>query len=386
MQYNHKKLIISIVFLGFFALLSAQTFTKEPFSFPIKNGELTLGGVLTIPANFVEAKTPLVVFVAPPQSHNRDYGGSFKALSDSLAQNGIATYRYDNRNFSDSIPKIRNGDRLSVSDNANGAHDAMLALLRNGDRFSVFDIANDAHDAIVALQKGPRFSDSPIGLLGHSEGGNAVAIEASKNPDIRYVVVLSTIGISGAEQAYIQMTSQSDAFSEMLSRKDRNTMRALQYNLIKIIHSNKDNEIVRSLITKYLIEVSEKLDPSKSATIDPTELLLSAYIQPRMLEYIRYNPELYYPKIKCPILAVSGKRDEKVVYKINLDGLERIFIENEKEDYSIVAIDGVNHAYEDVDCIDLFGYISPHSQKRGWTPGVGFNKLCSTVVNWIKEN
>lgn len=363
MQYNHKKLIISIVFFCFFALLSAQTFTEEPFSFPIKNGELTLGGVLTIPANFVEAKTPLVVFVAPPQSHNRDYGGSFKALSDSLAQNGIATYRYDNRNFSDSIPKVRNEDRLSV-----------------------FDIANDAHDAIVALQKAPRFSDSPIGLLGHSEGGNAVAIEASKNPDIRYVVVLSTIGISGAEQAYIQMTSQSDAFSEMLSRKDRNTMRALQYYLIKIIHSNKDNEITQSLIARYLIEMSEKLDPSKSATIDPTELLLSAYMQPRMLEYIRYNPELYYPKIKCPILAVSGKRDEKVVCKINLDGLERIFIENEKEDYSIVAIDGVNHAYEDVDCIDLFGYVSPHPKKRGWTPGVGFNKLCSTVVNWIKEN
>ena len=366
-KFTAFLLLTASFFLSFQA--KSQSFTEEAFRFQILDGKMTLDGVLSIPKSG-DKEMPLVIFVAPPQGNNRNYGGFFKALSDSLAKNGIATYRYDNRNYSDSTRHPRHSDT-----------------------FSVFDIANDAHDAIVALQKDARFSTSPIGLIGHSEGGNATAIETSRNPDVNFLIVLSTVGIPGSQLAYTQMSAQTDDFTEMMSNSDRNKLKKLQYKSIKIIESNTDDEKIRSLFLDEMKKLKESYDRQENSSSSGkqsedviTDMLLSSFMQPRMREYIRYKPELYYSKIKSPILAVWGKRDEKIMGKQNLDGLEQIFIENHKQNYIMVTIDGVNHAYEETECMDFPEYVSPHPKKREWTPGAGFSKLSSIVVAWIKEN
>lgn len=107
---------------------------------------------------------------------------------------------------------------------------------------------------------------------------------------------------------------------------------------------------------------------------------------PRKLCYIKYIPEQYYSKIKCPTLVICGMDDERIEWKTNLDGNERIFISNNKHNYKIVGIEGVNHAYEETKGKKIPGFVDVRKKdpsKREW--GKGFQQFNSSIYRWINE-
>ena len=144
--------------------------TSETFLFRVENG-LTLKGLISLPIDLTK-QTKIVVLVSPPLSIDKNYGGMFLSLAKSLAQQGIATIRFDNRYFADST------------------------LMPKNEVVTMDDLANDVHYLMEALRKDKRFLHNPIGLLGHSEGGSAAIIEAARNEDVSFLVTLSTCGIS----------------------------------------------------------------------------------------------------------------------------------------------------------------------------------------------
>lgn len=340
--------------------------SEESFRFPILKGKMLLRGTLSLPTDFKQGD-PLFVFVSPPQPSERNYGGLYKALADSLAKNGIATYRYDNRNFSDSI-----------------------FLPRDPDRFTMFDAADDLHSAYIALKKDVRFAGSPIGILGHSEGGNAAAIETSRNPTIKFLIVLSTTGTTGELLTYNQTISTLEYILVQLPEQERNFLIYNMYFPANIIASNSSNKKAEALIVKsarqaYREYVDKEKFFGKNTENEYVDLMLKRWMKPRQLAVIRYTPELYYSKIKCPVFIGYGKMDNFFDPEANLNCLERIFLHNKKFDYTVLKVDSVNHTFEETQGIKLPFYVSVQRSNNKRDFGKGFGQLCNSLVKWIER-
>lgn len=348
--------------------ISAQTLKtsislEEQFSFKTYDNKF-LAGTLTIPEKN-DSGTPIVIFVTSPLPCDRNYNGIFLAMADSLAQNGIASLRFDNRSFSNSASQKLDADK-----------------------YTMYDVAKDVHEAYLSLRNDSKFKNSPIGLLGHSEGGASCAIEAAQNSDISFVITLSTIGISGKEIVYYQSTLPLALSYQSFSSEMRNDIIRLIYHSINIIDENQgDNNIKEKLEKYYNSYFTSSKDPQKALGkltkeqfIDTT---IKAWMTPRKLCYIKYNPEKYFSKINCPVFVICGMEDERIDWKSNLDGIERIFLKNDKLNYKIVSIPGVNHSYEETNgMIPSFVSIQKKdSSKKDW--GKGFQELNHSICEWI---
>lgn len=368
---TNRLLFTLLLLLSTLSNILAQvesSYTNELFTFTVENGKNKLNGTLTIPANFNE-KQPVIVFVSPPQSFDRNYGLLFSDLSDVFSRSGIATLRYDNRAFSDSTD-----------------------LPRDMDKYSMFDIAADVHDAFVALRKDKRFSKSAIGLLGHSEGGAAAAIEASRNKNISFLVELSTMGIQGADLAFNQMMSSGEVMLNLLPTKERNQFVSLMYSTTHLIAACSNNKQLKKKLIQnskfnYLSTPTNEIIKSygKRTLQQVIEGDLNSWMKPRLINYMQFNPYLYYSKIGCPVLLVFGKKDDVLDWKTNLYGIERIFIENRKLNYTVIIKDSLNHTYETVRTEQPPIWMTRMKGYKENERGKGYKELCNSLVEWIKS-
>jgi hypothetical protein len=102
-----KKIFIYILLIsGPFFILKAQPQTEhlvEDISISTRDNK-RLSGTLSIPSS-LEPSSPIVIFVAAPQPVDRNYHGIYSAIADSLARNGIVSFRFDNRASSVELSK-----------------------------------------------------------------------------------------------------------------------------------------------------------------------------------------------------------------------------------------------------------------------------------------
>ena len=291
--------------------------TSETFLFRVENG-LTLKGLISLPIDLTK-QTKIVVLVSPPLSIDKNYGGMFLSLAKSLAQQGIATIRFDNCYFADST------------------------LMPKNEVVTMDDLANDVHYLMEALRKDKRFLHNPIGLLGHSEGGSAAIIEAARNEDVSFLVTLSTCGISGVDFAYWQSTLPF-SYSNFIPEKLRNATVRDIYEKLQIV-KNSDSEF--ELKTAMTEQVRQKA-VVENLTLSEQEVqnIVSQWTKPRFSTFVKYIPEIFLSKVMCPVLAVHGMMDGTLDWKANLDGIEKAFIKSGKTNYKIIALENVNHSYE----------------------------------------
>lgn len=352
-------------------LWSKGTKTTE-IDFSILNGKMTLRGVLSKPENLIP-NAPLLVLVSPPQPIGRDYRGFFKALSDTLNKYGIATFRYDNRNFSDTINSEPNDGRYTIHDGADDLHDAIAFLKKNQNR--------------------------PIGLVGHSEGGSISIVETARNPEVKFLLLLATSGLSGEQFAYSQQVSRLEYLSHIVPTQKMKLFKYDLYQTIHILANNPDNETAFSKLRAearrfYRENETQKLGKeSFFGKQSEDEYVKNVVRRPeedkRYLAFIRYNPADYFPTIKCPVFIAYAKDDNLMRYKENQEGLERILMENRHLDYYSIAIDSVTHSFEDSG--GIFQPLMPHfashekKQNKGYQAGKGFSELCRNMVAWIEN-
>ncbi len=359
--------------------LWSQGIKTSEVDIPILNGKMTLRGVLSEPENAL-SNAPLLVLVSPPQPINRDYSGFFKALSDTLNSRGIVTFRYDNRNFSDTI-------------NAKP----------NDERYTLHDGANDLHDAITFLKNQNR----PIALIGHSEGGSISIVETARNADVKYLLLLATSGLSGEQFGYSQQISRLDFLSNRFTTQEINLLKYRIYYPLRILANNPDNEIAFS---KLRAETRRFYEENKTRKLDKknfsenffgevheenfVEKIVEKEVEKwekdkRGLAFLRYNPADYFPTIKCPVFIAYAKDDNLMRYKENQENLERILMDNRHFDYHSIAIDSVEHSFEDSG--GIYQPLMPHfvrhekKQNKGYQAGKGFSKLCKHIVEWIED-
>lgn len=351
--------------------LWSQGIKTSEVDFPILNGKMTLRGVLSEPEN-APPNAPLLVLVSPPQPINKDYSGFFKALSDTLNSYGFVTFRYDNRNFSDTI-------------NAKP----------NDERYTLHDGADDLHDAITFLKSKNR----SIALIGHSEGGSISIVETARNPEVKFLLLLATSGLSGEQFAYSQQVSRVEYLSHIVPTQEMKLFKYDLYQTIHILANNPDNETAFSKLRAearrfYRENETQKLGKeSFFGKQSEDEYVKNVVRRPeedkRYLAFIRYNPADYFPTIKCPVFIAYAKDDNLMRYKENQENLERILMDNRHFGYHSIAIDSVTHSFEDSGGIyqPLMPLFVRHEKKqnKGYQAGKGFSKLCKHIVEWIED-
>ncbi|UCS93167.1 alpha/beta hydrolase [Echinicola marina] len=337
---------------------------EESFLFRAADN-LILTGTLSVPNNVSHnAIEKAVILVSPPLPISRDYGGLYSELADILLSNGIAVLRYDNRSFIDP------------------------ALARKKD-YTMHGQAADAEKAFMALHDDPRFTHAKIGLVGHSEGGAAVAIAASRNTEIDFVVLMSTQGIAGDELSYSQFSNALDKIYQG-EEEIKAAMRSSVRKTIEIINRNEDIATMQGLLKeskRYYYEKYADKDPNLFGNLDKTYKMDSIqWLNPHRIAYIQFEPGLYYPKISCPALVIYGKMDEKLEWEENITGIENLFKSSSKSNYQVILLDSINHSYKQAQPSDSLNFLlgisqeMPKSKKRAYS-----RKSFLEVANWINR-
>ena len=352
--------------LGCIMPIEAQTVRQIEVSFPILKGKMKLQGVISQVAEAPQ-QSPILVLVTPPQASNRDYYGLFKALSDSLNRKGYTTFRYDNRSYSDTLEgKPHEG------------------------RYTMHDAANDLHDALVFLKTDERFASHPVGVIGHSEGGSVAIIEASRNTEVKQLLLLATTGVKGEQVYYEQVMSRVTPFLKWHSYSEINLLRYLIYRNARILASEpRDKQAIKDLEKEIakLYQQNARFFNSSSGGLTQQEFVKSQ-TEPlkndaRLLAAIRYNPKKYLQSIHCPIFIAYAKNDNLINYLEHQKGIEYALLENLHFNFFSIAIDDANHSFEDQE-VYLPLYVSVHRKDSTLNLGQAFTTLLDNMTKWLQ--
>src|SRR5690606_1883260 len=95
----------------------------------------------------------------------------------------------------------------------------------------------------------------------------------------------------------------------------------IQRGLMQLIAEETNDDMLRVKLLQRLQGVYAALD-SNTRKMVKEETFVNSGVEKVMsrefLSIIRHDPQHFYPKIKCPVLALNGTRDIQVLYDINL--------------------------------------------------------------------
>jgi pimeloyl-ACP methyl ester carboxylesterase len=198
---------------------------------------------------------------------------ALKMLASALAQEGIASLRYDKRGVMASIPR-----------------DFKEADLRFDDYVS------DAQAWLQWLKMDKRFSD--IFVVGHSEGSLIGMIASRKVP------VTGFISLAGTGRMF------GDLVLEQLGKQmDDNQLRVVA----DILDSLKSGQTVKNVPGSL-------------------HILFRPSVQPYLMSWMQYNPLLEISRLDMPVLIIQGEKDLQVTVN---DG-EQLHKASKNSDFVII--------------------------------------------------
>ena len=294
------------------------------------NGGITLNGTLTLPAN-CNKNTKVVLMVTGSGQQNRDEEvfdhKPFAVIADALARQGIASLRYDDRGYGDPTLKFSN--------------------------FTTEDFKQDAEAGVNFLRK--RFKR--VGILGHSEGGT-IALMLAGEGKADYIVSMAGMATSGKETLLMQnrigMSSVGlpketvDAYCNAL---DKAFGQLSEGKSVKEI----DRRDVPVLLRSYFEKAMEQADT------------------PFMRHILSIDVRPILGNIKCPVLAINGKKDMQVDCVKNISALQH-GLTNCKP--TIISLDNLNHLFQHCTTGNILEY-----QQIEETIS---NEVLTTISAWLK--
>lgn len=287
-----------------------------------------LAGTLTIPESKEFDKVLILISGSGPQDRNEEVAAfnhrPFLVLSDYLTKQGIAVLRYDDRGIGES-----EGNFATATSK---------------------DFATDASAAVNYLNQREDMQNKQIGLAGHSEGGMIAPMVAVENDKVDFIILLAGPGVSIKDLMMLQserMGAASGAPKEVLDANLKVLEKAYAY-------LSKDEQVPKAEIKATLKKIFEdNFDlypasvqssiPDKDAFFDgQVDELTSDWF----LYFIRYNPEAYLSKVKCPLLAINGEKDLQVTSKENLAGIKSIMNKTNNKSVTLREFENLNHLFQ----------------------------------------
>ena len=297
---------------------TAENFIEKNISF--QSGKINLEGTLTLPKN---VKKPSVVLLLPGSGHtDRDenakkgfhkfISNNMKTISVHLANNGLASFRYDKRG----VGKTQD-----------------LAL-----EVGFNDIVNDARSAINFLSNLKEIDTNNIFILGHSEGGIVGTILSAENKNIKgFIGIASPITPLDEEvlrqiSHILLMQGKSKEKVDQLTNAFKDTFDLMR----KYRDWDKiDAHEIKQMFSK--VAFGFKVLPANAAK----NAIAKQFRPIWFIQSFDYNFEDIAAKISCPVLLLFGEKDYQVPSEEG-KRFEKILLEN-NIDVKLVVVPNLNH-------------------------------------------
>lgn len=211
-------------------------------------------GTLVTPA--IEAKSPLVIMLQGSGPTDRDGNQSFmkndalKKLAYALADQGIASYRYDKRIFQVQRLGIKEQDM----------------------RFD--DFVTDAISAVEHFKSNPNFTK--LVVLGHSQGSLVGMLAAKDRAD-----------------GFISIAGIAQPIDSMLTEQIAKQMPELKENVQQAFHEMRTSGSTSSY------------NPLLESIFRPS-------VQAFIISWMKFNPMEEIAKLEIPVLLINGSNDLQV--------------------------------------------------------------------------
>ncbi len=258
-------------------------FVETQLILQTKTGQIF--GTLTTPKEFT--KIPLALIIAGSGPTDRNCNGpmikcdAYKKLAYRLAENNIASLRYDKRGIAESKAAMKNESDI---------------------RFD--DYVNDAKEWIRTLKQDKRFSK--VIVIGHSEG-SLIGMIAATTAD-------KFISIAGAGQ------SADKIIKEQLSAQPKE-VQDLSYPIIDSLTKGKTVDNVNPMLNS----------------------LFRLSVQPYLISWFKYDPQIEIQKLIIPILIIQGTND----IQVTVADAKRLSKASPKA--NLILINKMNHIFRVVD-------------------------------------
>ena len=306
-----KKLILLFLVIPFFSLSQEEEITLKT-----KTGDIK--GSLLVPSNSEKVSVVLIISGSGPTDRNGNNpnmtNNSLMMLANELKKNGIASLRFDKRGIGEST--------------SSGIRESDL-------RFENY--VNDVKGWVDLLKESNKFSK--IIVLGHSEG-SLIGMIASQKAEVEKFISVAGAGNSAGDIIREQLKAQP------------------------------------AVVLNQSLPIIEKLENGEREENVPQMLyaLFRPSVQPYMISWFKYDPQIEIAKLNKPVLIVQGTTD----IQVSVLDADKLASANNKAQKQI--IEGMNHILKESD-LDRLKNIQTYSM-----PDLPLkNPLIEIIVKFIEE-
>lgn len=312
-----KSLLIFLTLFSALCYSQAETaikpFSKEEIAVnPLINGSL----YLPLKQN---KKTNLVILIAGSGPTDRDgnqkglTNNSLKYLSEELAKNDIAVFSYDKRIISQMKTGTVNEATLTFDDFITDAT-SILSFFKNQKKYNKIIIAGHSEGSLIGMIAANDKADAFISLAGAGRTIDAVLVE--------------------------QIAKQAPFLKDEVQKN------------LDILKSGKTFELKNPMLASIFRES----------------------IQPYMISWIKYNPQIEITKLQIPVLIINGTKDLQVAVP------EAELLKKANPEAELVLIENMNHVFKEIKGDDSENMKSYSNPDLPITP-----KLTSTIITFVKS-
>lgn len=313
-------------------------YKSEDVSYTNADKSIQFSGTFTVPlpdpnVDYFRAPIyPTVLLISGSGPQDRDETimehKPFAVIADYLSRNGIAVLRVDDRGVGKTTGKFATATSA--------------------------DFANDVEAGIAYLKTREDVDANGIGLIGHSEGGLIAPMVASRNKDVRFIILLAAPGVKIPD-----MMAQQNAdvlASASVPAVDIEQYIPLYKNIVSTIINAKDS----AAAMKKCIPIFKAWQKNKTAsTIKNTtgvenEAGITSFINifikdlstPWFKYFMQANPADYLSQTNCPVLALNGEKDIQVAAVPNLAGIKQALEKANNSKVTTRLLPGLNHLFQ----------------------------------------
>ncbi len=303
-------------------------YIQEDVKFKNPKGGHHLAGTLTVPEDEKFDKVVVLISGSGPQDRNEEVRilnhRPFLVLSDYFTRKGIAVLRYDDRGVAESEGQFVGS--------------------------TTKDFAEDAAAAVAYLKSRKEMIGKAIGLVGHSEGGMIAPIVASENKDVDFIVLLAGPGVNIRELLLLQQKKTLEIEGAPVAT--RQTMDDMAKKMFEYIEANINlaKEQLRAGIEELAEDGFDKLPDVTKQQLGNRDNFISQQssilTSDWYLYLVRFKPDHFLSKVKCPVLAVNGELDLQVSSEENLAGIRKSLQRANNNNVTIHEFKGLNHLFQ----------------------------------------
>lgn len=278
-----------------------------------------------------EREVPAVVLISSGIGIDRDDssdGHRYQAVwADALARRGIASLRFDDRG-------------VGASSRTEGSQPGGLGLK---------DKVMDTRHLVEWLGEQPGIDSSKCGLVGWDQGGIAAMMVGSGMPrDVDFIVLLATPGLPERDMAKLRM---NQLLLDLPFEPERIKALARRHAILIDVASDpkaSDAEI-KEVVGQYLIAQS-MLGTGQAAQVSENQIDLAvmSFGSPPYRRLLRLDPRMILPRLRCPVLAVTGSFDKVTPAETSLPNIERA-MQRTSGDVTVIELPGLNHRMQPSD-------------------------------------